>query len=361
MRADVETLDLSRAADALAATLGNVHTCAVLHVRVGGAIVGEAAVGERVPGGAAASADSLFDLASLTKLFAGTALLGLFDRRAFALDDPIVDAIPEFARRDERRRQVTFRHLLSHASGLPAHVNLREEVGARAVIERVCSTPLAFAPGTDVVYSDLGFMLVGEAIQRLTGQPLAESMRLLVLEPLGLKDVAYRPAASLRARIVCSENDPWRGRLLCGEVHDENCWAMGGTAGHAGLFGTAADVADLADAYREGGALGLRRVLARSTAMLAVRENALSNDGEERRGLGWALKVSDASSCGALFSMQSYGHTGYTGTSVWVDPQRRLTVALLTNRVHLSRDPNPIRALRVAVHDAVAAAVDARL
>jgi len=359
MRADLDALDLAPAADLLRSTLGTVHTCAVLHARAGGAVVGEIAVGERVPGGVPATADSIFDLASLTKLFTGTTLLALFDRRAVALDDPVVGVIPEFAGRDPRRRRVTFRHLLTHASGLPAHVNLREEIGAAAVIERVCSTPLSFAPGADVIYSDLGFMLVGEAIERISKLPLADAVQSLVADPLGIEDVSFRPAARMRERVVCTENDRWRGRLLSGEVHDENCWAMGGVAGHAGLFGTAASVADLAEAYREGGAIEQRRVLARPTTMLAVRESALSKDGQERRGLAWGLKVSDASSCGARFSMRSYGHTGYTGTSVWVDPRRRLTVALLTNRVHLSRNPDPVRALRIAIHDAVAEAVDA--
>jgi len=342
----------------LRGTLGTVFTCAVLQVRQHGDTIFEGALGQLAPGGDAARTDSIFDLASLTKLFAGTALLALFDQRRIALDDPIVGVIPAFAGRDARRESVTFRHLLTHSAGLPAHVNLRDEVGAAAVIARVCSTPLAYTPGDDAVYSDLGFMLIGEAIARIERRPLADALEALVTEPLRIADVGYRPSIELRDRIACTENDPWRGRLLCGEVHDENCWAMGGAAGHAGLFGTAASVLDLAEAFRNGGELQLQRVLARSTSMLAVREQARSRDGQERRGMAWALKVSDASSCGARFSSQSFGHTGYTGTSIWVDPTRALSVALLTNRVHVSRNPDPIRALRVAVCDTIAAAVD---
>lgn len=352
--------DMQPAADIIASALGDVFTAASIHVRHKGATVFETAAGDLVPGGDKATPDSLFDLASLTKLFTGTALLALFDRRAFALDDPIVTVIPEFAGRDIRRAQVTFRHLLTHSSGLPAHVNFRDELESRAVINRLCSTPLVYAPGSDAIYSDLGFMLVGEAIARVRRQPLEIIVKELVTDPLEIADVMYRPGPALTSRIVCTENDPWRRRLLRSEVHDENCWAMGGVAGHAGMFGTAAAVAEIAESYRGGGAIGARRVLQRPTARLAVRERARSRDGQERRGLAWALKVSDESSCGHLFSSESFGHTGYTGTSVWVDPTRELTVVLLTNRVHLTRNPESIRAVRIAVHDAVAGSVDAR-
>ena len=354
-----QTLDgMPAVATLLDAALGPVFTCAVLHVRRGGEPAFERAVGELADGGPRTSADSLFDLASLTKLFSGTALLALFDARAIALDDPIVTVIPEFAGRDLRRAQTTFRQLLTHSSGLPAHVNFRDELGARAVVNRVCSTPLVYAPGTDVIYSDLGFMLVGEAIARLTRKPLEIALREIVMEPLGMTDVMFRPSGGLIDRIASTENDAWRGRLLRGEVHDENCWAMGGVAGHAGLFGSASSVADLAETYRLGGTLGTSVVLQRPTAMLAVRDHARSVDGEERRGLAWALKVSDSSSCGRRFSMKSFGHTGYTGTSVWVDPSRALAVVLLTNRVNVSRDPEKIRALRIAVHDAIAESLE---
>ncbi|MEO9137205.1 MAG: serine hydrolase, partial [Casimicrobiaceae bacterium] len=144
-----------------------------------------------------------------------------------------------------------------------------------------------------------------------------------------------------------------RGKLLCGEVHDETCWSMGGVAGHAGLFGTAADVARLGELYRDAGQFQGRRELQRPTAQTAVREHARSTD--ERRGLAWALKSSDARPWGASLSPSAYGHTGYTGTSLVVDPRRALTIVLLTNRVHKSREPGPIADLRAAVHDAVIA------
>ena len=330
--------------------IGDVCTASVLHVRKEGEVVGEAAFGVRAPGEMPVALDCIFDLASITKIYVSTALLALHDRRRLALDDRIASVIPEFAGRDPRRAQVTYRHLLTHTSGLPAHVNFRDELGSKAVIARVCATPLAAAPGANVVYSDLGFMLAGVAVARIAGVALDEALDELVLEPAGCADTGYRPPPDEHARIVCTENDAWRGRLLRGEVHDENCWAMGGVAGHAGLFGTAADTARLAEVYRRGG-LGRERMLQRATARAAVHEQAVGAD--ERRGLGWALRASDRHSSGSRLSPESYGHTGYTGTSVWVDPLRSLTVVLFTNRVFCSRDPEPIRALRAAVHDAV--------
>jgi CubicO group peptidase (beta-lactamase class C family) len=348
---------LPRARRILAQALGKVFGAAVLHVRHAGEVICEAAWGSYVPDGDPITTDAVFDLASLTKLFTGTALLTLFDRRRLSLADPLAAVIPEFTGRDARRARVTFEHLLTHTSGLPAHINMRDELGAQAVIARVCATPLRRAPGTGIEYSDLGFMLLGEAIARLTSRPLDAALEDLVCRPLGSLEITYRPPPSRVSRIVCTERDVWRNRLLRGEVHDENCWAMGGIAGHAGLFGTAADVARLAEMYRQGGVAGRRRVLARATAQDAVREHAVGI--EERRGLAWALKASDHHSCGRRLSAASFGHTGYTGTSVWVDPQRDLSVVLLTNRVLMSREPEPIRSLRAAVHDAVVEDLDA--
>ncbi len=350
-KASLEASTLPRAMKVVKRALGEICGAAALHVRQNGSVLFEAALGERMPHGDPVATDSLFDLASITKLFAGTAMLALFDERRISLDDPIVDRLPEFAGLDSRRLRVTYRHLLTHTSGLPAHVNFRDELGAKAVIARVCATPLEAPPGTTVTYSDLGFMLLGEAIARVTGKPLDASMLELVCTPLEIQQTTYRPPHHLADRIVCTENDEWRKRLLRGEVHDENCWAMGGVAGHAGLFGTAADVARLAEMYRNGGATRTGRALLRPTAQEAVREQAVGVD--ERRGLAWALKASGRHSCGEKLSSNSFGHTGYTGTSVWVDPQRSLTIVLLTNRVLFSRQAEPIRSLRAAVHDAV--------
>ncbi len=333
--------------------IGSVCSCAVVQVRQAGAIVCEGAFGESSPGGPIAMLDALFDLASLTKIAVTTAMLVLLDRRTFALDDSILETFPRFAGRDPRRKAVTYRHLLSHTSGLPPSVNARAEVDAAHVIERACATPLVHAPGEVVVYSDCGFILLGEAVARLSGLALPLALQSMVFDPLAISTCGYRPQGELLARVVCTERDAWRGRLLCGEVHDETCWSMGGVAGHAGLFGTVHDVARLAEMYREVGQAAGRPMLLRPTALAAIREQAAGNG--ERRGLGWALKPADARPWGHKLSAESFGHTGYTGTSVFVDPARELTVVLLTNRVYLSREPGPIADLRVALHDEVVA------
>lgn len=351
LRQGARSSPFAKALDILESAEGRVFTGAVLHVRVRGEVACEVPFGILLPGGARVRTDTAFDLASVTKAFAGTALLRLFDERRFALDDPIVSILPEFAGPDPRRTSVTFRHLLTHTSGLPAHVSFRDEVAAPAVIARVCATPLTSAPGSSVVYSDLGFMLAGAAIQRLSDRPLASAIADLVLEPLGIANAGYCPPPEERGRIACTERDSWRGRLLQGEVHDENCWSMGGVSAHAGLFATASAVADLGEAYRNGGTAPSRRIVSRHSALQATRECARSAD--ERRGLSWALKTAERQSCGSRFGPNSFGHTGYTGTSLWVDPDRALTVALLTNRVYFTRDPSPIFELRAVVHDAL--------
>jgi CubicO group peptidase (beta-lactamase class C family) len=337
-------------------SIGRICSCAAIHVRRKGAVICEAAFGDIVPSGPAANVDAVFDLASLTKIAVGTALLALHDRRSFALDDSIVAVFPDFAGRDPRRASVTFRHLLTHTSGLPPSVNARAEVDAAAVVQRICVTPLINAPGQRVVYSDCGFILVGEAVARLSGVPLPIALQSVVFDPLSIATCGYRPQGALLERTVCTEQDEWRGKLLRGEVHDETCWSMGGVAGHAGLFGTAADVARIAEVYREAGQIEGRRVLIRPTAVAAVREQARSAD--ERRGLAWALKSSDARPWGAGLSSSSFGHTGYTGTSMFVDPVRGVTIVLLTNRVYISREPGPIADLRAAVHDTVLADIE---
>jgi CubicO group peptidase (beta-lactamase class C family) len=341
----------------LQAELGEAYSAASLRVLVAGETVEHIAVGTYAPGDVAIDERAIFDLASLTKLYTTTALLALHDRRALALDDPIVNVFPEFAGKDPRRARVTVTHLLTHTSGLPAHISFREELGLKPVIARVCATALEAAPGEAVVYSDLGFMLAGEMVSRLAKEPLDKACATLVCDPLATPATRYRLPQEIRRHIVCTENDPWRGRLLRGEVHDENCWAMGGIAGHAGLFATAADVAALGELYRTIGQSAGGRVISRASALEATREHAAGNG--ERRGLGWALKADDAHSCGARFSTSSFGHTGFTGTSLWVDPTRELTVAFLTNRVHITRDGASILRARGKLHDAIANEVDA--
>jgi CubicO group peptidase (beta-lactamase class C family) len=226
---------------------------------------------------------------------------------------------------------------------------------------------LAFEPGAKTVYSDLGIILLGDILERVSGTPFEELARRRVLGPLGMKDTGYRPAAALLERIAPTENDSWRGRVVRGEVHDENAAALGGVAPHAGLFGTAPDLAHLAQMLLDGGTFAGQRIVSRATVELFTERAGVP---VSSRALGWDTPADESgqrsavpgepgySSAGTLLSARSFGHTGFTGTSMWMDPERELYVILLTNRVHPTRDNNEIRAVRAQVADAVVRALD---
>ena len=215
--------------------------------------------------------------------------------------------------------------------------------------------PFAGTVGDTVRYTDVGIMLLGEAVARLVGRRLDEAVRALTTEPLGLRSFTYNPVQNgiSRERIAPTELDNhWRMRRAWGEVHDENACGLGGITGHAGLFATAADVARFGQAW-----LSSDRRLQVGTELreLATQEHAR---GQYRLGLGWMLKAAKDSSAGELYSSSAYGHTGFTGTSLWIDPERELVCALLSNRVYHGREPDGIHAFRRAAHDLIVAAID---
>jgi CubicO group peptidase (beta-lactamase class C family) len=214
---------------------------------------------------------------------------------------------------------------------------------------------LVYPPGSQSVYSDLGVILLGEILERAAGRPLEDFVRERVFEPLGMHDTLFRPPASLAARIAPTEFDPWRGRMVRGEVHDENAFALGGAAPHAGLFGTAGDLSRFAQMLLSGGVLDDRRIVSRETVELFTRRAGIPGSD---RALGWDTRSAEGSSAGTFFSSRSFGHTGFTGTSIWIDPERNLFVILLTNRVYPTRENNLIRQARPAVADAVVRAID---
>jgi CubicO group peptidase (beta-lactamase class C family) len=343
---------ISIADAALAPALGERFTGAVVRVERAGRLVLERAYG-RVDAGAASTpvdGTTRFDLASLTKVFVATTALQAVERGALRLDEPLGALVPEW--NTSEKAGITLRRLLAHDAGLQSGADYRELFGCdveRYALER----PLVAAVGERVVYSDLGFIALGVVLARALGTSLATAVE-RTCRSVGASATAFRPQALERGAIPATEDDGWRGRVR-GEVHDEKCWLMNGVAGHAGLFGTAADVARLAEAYvgpangRSSGALG------RATALEAIREQAF--DPVLRRGLGWALKTSDENSCGAQMSAQTFGHTGFTGTCVWVDPLRDLTIVLLTNAVYYGR--HDLRDVRARVCDAMTAACDA--
>ena len=332
----------------------------VVLVGQGGAILHQRAFGHLTyaADAPAVSPDTLYDLASLTKVIATTtAAMILVDEERLNLDAKVQSYLPKFV--GPGKAEVTVRHLLTHSSGIDWWAPLYKEVkGKRAFLERIYAMPLKSQPGSEMKYSDLGIVLLGEILERVSGRPLDDFVKERVFAPLGMRNTMWRPPASLLPRIAPTEMDAWRGRVVHGEVHDENAFALGGVAPHAGLFGSAEDLAHLAQVLLWKGVYANHRVVSRKTVELFTRPADLPPGSS--RALGWDTKSPEGSSAGHLFSPSSFGHTGFTGTSLWIDPERQLFLVLLTNRVHPTRDNNLIREVRPAIADAVIRAIDKR-
>jgi beta-N-acetylhexosaminidase len=306
----------------------------------------------------AVAPDTIYDTASLTKAVVTTTLVAMqVEAGPLALDAPVGLYLPEWndGPNPEWRGRVTLRNLLTHSSGLPAHKDYYLTAhSAGAVIAAICNESLEYAPGTKTVYSDLDFMLLGEILRRVTGLPLDRLASQQIFLPLGMTSTMFNPPRTLADRIAPTEEDStYRHRLLRGEVHDENAFAMGGVAGHAGMFSTAPDLASLCQMLLNGGIYAHQRLLTRATiAQFTAPQPLVAN----ARTLGWMAPTPDSSS-GRYFSAHSFGHTGFTGTSIWIDPDRQLFIILLTNRVYPTRSNDKITAVRPAVHDAVVEAL----
>ncbi len=294
---------------------------------------------------AACTVSTIFDLASLTKVIATTSItMRRVSDGHLGLDVPVGRFIPAFRTGD--RAAILIRHLLTHSSGLPAHARLWETMSGHAAFERaIGELPLERVPGARSVYSDPGFMLLGFALEAL-GNAALDAQFQPICESIG--DLMFVPRPSLRNRIAPTEQDPWRGRLLRGEVHDENAAALAGVAAHAGLFGTAPAVGTFARlvlrSFKEATPLGTPETM----RLFATR----SDVPESSRALGWDTML-PTSSCGTRMSPTAIGHTGFTGTSLWIDWERDLYVVFLTNRVHPTRANEALVALRPKVHDAI--------
>jgi beta-glucosidase-like glycosyl hydrolase/CubicO group peptidase (beta-lactamase class C family) len=305
-------------------------------------------------GAAPVKADTLYDLASLTKVVVTTTMaMILVDEDKLDITKPVSAFLPKFT--GGAKDRVTVFHLLTHSSGLDAVAPLYKEIqGKDAYLERIQALPLGYEPGTKSLYSDLGEILLGEILERVAGEPLDGFARRRILAPLGMRDTGFKPPPALLERIAPTENDPWRGRLLRGEVHDENAFALGGVAAHAGLFGTAPDLARFAQMLLNGGVYDHHRVVSRETLERFTRRAGIPGSS---RALGWDTPA-PGSSAGTLLSPRAFGHTGFTGTSLWIDPDRQLFVILLTNRVHPSRDNDALpKVVRAAVSDGVVRAL----
>ena len=324
------------------ASLGTRYSAIVVRVERGGDVAYERAAGTmRSDGGAAVAVDTRFDLASITKVFVATVALRFVARGELDLDAPLVDLVPEW--RDDAHAPIVLRQILMHTAGFRSGADYRTLL-AENVEAFALRAPLAGVPGERVIYSDIGFLALGVVLARRSGRALRATVE-RELEALGARGVRFAPRRTLDA-VPATERDAWRG-LVEGSVHDEKAALAGGVAGHAGLFGDARNVARLAEWYLAAWR-GRRSPLPATLAREATSEAA--PDVVLRRGLGWALKTSDENSCGAALSRSSFGHTGFTGTSVWADPERDLSVTILTNAVHFGR--NDLRDVRAAIGDA---------
>jgi serine-type D-Ala-D-Ala carboxypeptidase len=294
------------------------------------------------------TAATLFDLASVTKVLATTTMaMILYERGLLDLDTPVISIVGEFSGEDPRRDEVTLRMLLAHSSGLPAYEKLFLRAHSREeLLEAAFTTALANDPGSRAEYSDIGFILLGVALERLADESLDRFCQREILGPLGMAHTTFNPAAALRTDIPPTADDrTFRHRIIQGEVQDENASVMGGVAGHAGLFSTAHDVATFAQALVQGSSPILRP---ETISLFTERQSAPEGTS---RALGWDTPSSPSQS-GRFFSARSFGHLGYTGTSLWIDPERELSVTLLTNRTWPDCANQAIKQVRPKFYDA---------
>jgi CubicO group peptidase (beta-lactamase class C family) len=295
----------------------------------GGAIVWQKGYGSSDWGFGLPKVDAqatIYDLASLTKVVAtSAAAMVLYDRGKLKLDTPVGRYLPEFRHGDKAR--VTVRDLLTHRSGLPAGRDLRAAHNARQARRLVLATPLEVSPGTRTEYSDVGADVLAFVVEAVAGEPLDQFVSRTIYRRLGLRNTMFLPSRDRRSRIAPTENYPPRGYPLRGEVHDEAAYELGGVAGHAGLFGTASDLAVFAQMMLNGGTYNGVRIVSDTTVARFTGRTVGS------RALGWDTCVGGGS-CGFHLGPRAYGHTGFTGTSMWIDPDRQAFVIVLTNWVH---------------------------
>lgn len=305
------------------------------------------------PSAAPTDIDTIFDLASLTKVLVTTPLvMHLVASRRLLLNAQVAAYIPDWRGAD--REGVTIADLLEHSAGLTAWWDLyRRAAISREFAHEIATMPLEHVPRSRSVYSDLGFILLGVIVEQAGGAPLDAQFA----AAFGSTGLMFRPPQAIRSRIAPTTDDRiWRGRLLVGEVDDENAWALGGVAGHAGIFGSAPSVGAFARLTLE----TLSETTLFGTPWLLRRFLAPSRVPLSSRALGWDL-MRPTSSCGRRLSRAAFGHTGFTGVSLWIDPLKDVYVVLLTNRVHPARPPNAddgLARLRPAVHEAVIAALE---
>lgn len=299
---------------------------------------------------------SIFDVASLTKVLATTAMaMILYARGLLDLEMPVIKVMPELRTNDPRREQITVRMLLAHSSGLPAYEKLFLRAnGHDEMFAAACATPLVSEPGTSTEYSDIGFIILGAALERVANDVLDHFCQHEIFGPLGMARTAFDPPLHWWSDIPPTQDDQnYRHRPIQAEVQDENASAMGGVAGHAGLFASAVDVATFAHVMLQGG----RSIVHPETLALFTKRQA--SPAGTSRALGWDTP-SVPSQSGQYFSPRSFGHLGYTGTSLWIDPERQISITLLTNRTWPDCSNEAIKHVRPKFHDAVIEALEGK-
>lgn len=352
--------DFSRAFAVLDSAIGDrITPGAQVYISQGGVTLVDTGVGHftYAPNAPEVTPASIYDLASLTKVLVGaTVAMKLVEGRYMLLDEPIRNYFPAF--RGRWKEQVTLRHLLTHSSGLPWYEKYWE-LGIRPdeVLGTIINAKLTFQPGTDYVYSDLGLILFTALAELTTGKKIDQLAREWVFEPLQMEHTRYKPPAEWLDSIVPTEvfNDNLRRGLTRGTVHDRNTYFLGGISSHAGVFAPANQLAKLGHMYLDGGLVNGKRLVQAGTIAEFVRPQGMPPD--SGRALAWQL-ASATASAGDLFSPPSFGHTGFTGTSIWIDPERELVVVLFTNRVHPTRERGDHKGIRQAFHNEVVRAVD---
>jgi serine-type D-Ala-D-Ala carboxypeptidase len=369
-------MNFAKADSILSQAIGTITPAAQLVIRHHGEVVHDIAMGFIDPETKTRPVDTetLFDLASVTKLFTTTAFMILVEQGDVSVDDPVRSVLPEFSGMrliqpyedplawdktvsvtDQAGTvdagKITFRNLLAHNSGLPAWRAFKDQPDAESAIRLALGTFFSYPTGERVVYSDVGLILLGLAVSRLTRSPLDKTIYQRVTKPLGLT-AHFQPAAPLQSpqNIAPTEFCKWRGRRIVGEVHDESAWRLGGVAGHAGMFAHASDVAAFGQSFLDASLLR-RETIAEMTRLQAEFNGT-------RRGLGFALWSPDPAASNNPFSPATFGHTGFTGTSLWIDPFRALVVVLMTNDVYGGREGRGIADLRVQIHRAIVERID---
>lgn len=301
------------------------------------------------------SSETIFDLASLTKVVATTtAAMICLDRKDFTLDDKVVKYFPEF--KSYKKENISIRNLLLHNSGLPAWKKFYGKgLDENGVLLEIFTSKLEFETGTKMVYSDLGIITLGKIIEKVSGLSLDEFCKKEIFLPLEMTKTFFNPEDLVKRHCAPTEIDNyWRNKLIQGEVHDETAAVLGGVAGHAGLFSTVGDLSKFMSMIINKGIYNSKRLINHETVELFTKKQS----GQSSRGLGWDTKSEKHSSVGELFSVKSFGHTGFTGTSIWADPERNLFVVFLTNRVYPSRENTKIISFRPKLHEAVIKSIE---